>query len=330
MLPAAQQLFIIEFVLFIMKKITVALGGGGLKGFAHIGVLRQLEKEGYQIAAVAGTSVGGIIGALYACGYSTFEIEALAEKLKFPQIFNRDSNDAPSLIGLQGLYKLLSAEIGDKTFADTRLPFAVTAVDSQAGREVILDSGKLITAIKATIAIPGIFPSVKIKKMNLVDGGVLDPVPVSVARWLNSDHPIVAVSLMTQLEHWQDGLRVQVPSYVPIPEFIVHQISQLRLSQAMQVFIDSTDIMSNMIAELRLRTEKPDVLIRPAVYKYSLLDMVDLKEAISLGEQAVKEEKTKIDASFMITNRMNRWLRPSYLDGKLLSEVELESPAADD
>ena len=122
-----------------MKRITVALGGGGMKGFAHIGVLRQLEKEGYEVAAIAGTSVGGIIGALFACGYSTTDIENFSKSLKFPNIFNREPDDAPSLMGLQGLYKLLAEKLGDKTFQDIKIPFAVTAVDTKSGQELILD-----------------------------------------------------------------------------------------------------------------------------------------------------------------------------------------------
>ena len=88
-----------------MKKITLALGGGGMKGFAHIGVIRQLEKEGYQIAALSGTSVGGFVGSLYASGFSTQELEAFSKSIKFPNIFTLAPHDSPSLIGLQGPFQ---------------------------------------------------------------------------------------------------------------------------------------------------------------------------------------------------------------------------------
>lgn len=312
-----------------MKKVTLALGGGGMKGFAHIGIIRQLEEEGYEIAAVAGTSVGGIVGSLYATGFSTVEMEEFSKSLKFPNIFNRAPKDSSSLIGLQGLFKLLEDKLKEKTFDDLKIPFYATAVDIKSGKEIILDSGKLITAAQATSAIPGVFPSVVIDNMNLVDGGILDPVPVSAARWLCADYPIIAVSLSVPTDKWQDSLKIQVPSYVPIPDFIVQQLHQLRLGQAMSTFIDSTDIMSNMIAELRLDIEKPDVLLRPEVYKYSLVDKVDVDEAIAYGKKVVLEAKDQIESAFGITNRVNRWLRPSYLKGELLSKITTDSTVAD-
>lgn len=312
-----------------MKKITLALGGGGIKGFAHIGVIRQLEKKGYQIAALAGTSVGGIVGALYASGFSTEELERFSKSLKFPNIFNRAPDDPPSLIGLQGLFNLIKEKLGDKSFNDLKIPFFATSVDINTGKEVILDSGKLLPAIQATSAIPGVFPSINIGNLSLVDGGVLDPVPVSAARWLCPDYPIIAVCLSMPTDQWQDSEKIQVPSYVPIPDFIVHQFTQLRLGHAMRTFIDSTDIMSNMIAELRLGIEKPDVLIRPNVSKYSIIDRVDVDEAIAYGEESVIEAEQQIEAAFSISNRMNRWLRPSYIKGQLLSQINSGSAVPD-
>jgi NTE family protein len=313
-----------------MKKITLALGGGGMKGFAHIGVIRQLEKDGYRVAAVAGTSVGGLVGSLYASGFSTEQLEEFSKSLKFPNIFNRAPHDSPSLIGLQGLFKVLKDKLGDKTFEDLKIPFFATAVDINSGREIIIDTGKLLTAARATSAIPGVFPSVSIHNLNLVDGGVLDPVPVSAARWLSSDHPIVAISLSVPSEEWKESEKISVPSYVPIPDFIVSQLEQLRLGQAMKTFVDSTDIMSSMIADLRLRMEKPDVLLRPEVYKYSLVDRVDVDEAIAYGEQVVIEARQQLEEAFSITKRVNRWLRPSYMNGELLSKIESDLAVADE
>ncbi len=312
-----------------MKKITLALGGGGTKGFAHIGVIRQLEKEGYEIAAVAGTSVGAIVGAMYCSGFSTIEMEGFSKSLDFSKLINRSTSSSPSLVGIQGLFKLLREKIGDENFEDLKIPFIATAVDINSGQEILLDSGRLLPAMQASSAIPGLFPSVKFGQLDLVDGGVLDPVPVSAARWLAPDYPIVAVSLSTPIDEWQDAGRIGVPSYVPIPEFIVHQFSQFRLSQAMKIFIDSNDITSNMIAELRLRIEKPDVLLQPKIYKYSIADQIDVDEALAYGVQAVEEAKQQIENAFSISRRVNRWMRPSYLNGVLLSERIPGSTAAD-
>ena len=103
-----------------MKNITLALGGGGTKGFAHIGVIRQLEKFGYQIKAIAGTSAGGIVGALYANGFSINEIIAFSKNMKYDDIFNRSHNDAPSLLGLGGLYNQIEDLLGDKKIEDLK------------------------------------------------------------------------------------------------------------------------------------------------------------------------------------------------------------------
>jgi NTE family protein len=313
-----------------MKKITLALGGGGTKGFAHIGVIRQLQKEGYEIAAVAGTSVGGIVGALFCSGMSTEEMEEFSKGLNFQKLINRSSGESPSLVSIQTLFKLIREKIGDKHFEDLKIPFIATAVDINSGQEILLDSGKLLPALQATSAIPGLFPSVRIGQMELVDGGVLDPVPVTIAHWLAPDYPIVAVSLSVPSSEWQHAARIGVPSYVPIPEFIMHQFSQFRLSQAMKLFIDSNDITSNMIAELRLNMEKPDVILQPKVYKYSIADQIDINEAITYGEQTVIEAKSQIEAAFSVTRRVNRWIRPSYLKGTLLSEKLPVSAAAND
>jgi NTE family protein len=304
-----------------MKKITLALGGGGIKGFAHIGVIRQLLKEDFEIAAITGTSVGGIVGSLCAAGFSTEEMEKFSKELNFQKMINRAPNDPPSLVGLQGLFNILKAKLGDMTFNELKTPFVSTAVDINTGREIIMNVGKILPAIQATSAIPGLFPAVRMGDMDLVDGGVLDPVPVSPARWLFPDYPIVAVSLSVPNSEWGEVDKIQVPSYVPVPDFIMQHFNQLRLSQAMKIFVDSSDITSNMIAELRLRIEKPDVLLHPKIYKYSIMDQVDVDEAIAYGEKAVKESLSEINASFSAYKRLNRWMRPSYMNGTLLSEI---------
>jgi NTE family protein len=163
------------------RKITLALGGGGLKGYAHIGVIRQLEKEGYEIAAVAGTSAGGIIGSLYCCGYSPNDIESFIENLDQRTFFDHEKGDQPAVLGLGGLLKQLKSKIGDVDFKILRLPFICTAVDMHSGKEIIMNSGKVIDAVQATSAMPGIFPAKIIGNLCLVDGGIFDPVPVAIA-----------------------------------------------------------------------------------------------------------------------------------------------------
>ena len=137
-------------------------------------------------AAIAGTSVGGIVGSL--CTQPVFltqEMEGFYKSLDFQKLINRAPNDAPSLVGSTGIFQFPRYEkLGDMSFKDLNIPFVSTAVDINTGREIIMNTGKILPAIQATSAIPGLFPAVRIGAMDLVDGGVLDPVPVSAARWL--------------------------------------------------------------------------------------------------------------------------------------------------
>jgi NTE family protein len=305
-----------------MKKITLALGGGGTKGFAHIGVIKQLEKYGYQPSAIAGTSAGGIVGSLYAVGYSTSEIESFAHSLNYSKLFTLNIDDPPSLLGLGGLYALLDKYLGEKTFDEVIIPFAVTAVDSKTGSEYVINSGKIIDAIKATTAIPGVFPAFIHHDKNLVDGAVLNPVPVNIARWLRDDVPVLAISLSAPPNEWSSLPKYEVPSFVPVPQFVVHQFNQMRLGKALESFIQSLELMMNMIAWLRLKEDKPDVLINPSVYKFTMIDDVDIDEMIELGEISVKEKIKEISHAYSISRRVGRWIRASKTPGKFLESSE--------
>jgi len=304
-----------------MKNISLALGGGGTKGFAHIGVIRQLENMGFKINAIAGTSAGGIVGALYSYGFSIEELVAFFRNLRYSDFFNRSHQDAPSVLGLGGLYKQLEKLLGKTKIEELKLKFASISVDTNSGKEVIFDSGSVVNAVKATTAVPGIFPAQRINGLNLVDGGVLNPVPVLSARWLKPELPVFAVSLTPQMKNWPNVPRLDIPPYVPIPQIFVEQLNQLRLGQAMHVFIDSMEIMVNTVADLRLKLEKPDVIIRPEVHKFTMFDKVDVDEMVYLGSQAVLESAKEIESAFSVSNRLNRWFKVANPPGILVSEL---------
>lgn len=305
-----------------MNKITLALGGGGTKGFAHIGVIRQLEREGYQIEAIAGTSAGGIVGALYAYGYTVKEIIEFSRNLNFSDIFHRLPNDPPSLLGLGGLTKRLKDVFGEATFNDLKIKFASVSVDIDSGNLIIMNKGKLVDAVKATTAVPGIFPSKEMAGLNLVDGGVLDPVPVTTARWLYPDAPVIAVSLIPPMNEWSKMERLNIPPFMPIPQFVVDQLNQLRLGQAMHIFINSMEIMMNMITDLRLTIDKPDIIIRPKVYHHTMFDEVDIDQMVRLGEEAVREKLPELRNLFSSRKRVNRWFKVAKKPGKPISDIE--------
>ena len=287
--------------------ITLALGGGGAKGNSHIGVLRKLEREGFRIRTIAGTSFGGLVAAFYALGKTPDEIEALFHTVKQARLYGHTPGEGASLLGLAGAAKWLEKNLGELTFKDMRIPCALTGVDLSAAREVILAEGSIKDAILATIAVPGLFPPRRIDKWNLVDGGTLDPVPVSVARSLAPRLPVVAVVLTSPIGEPTRDLRISLPSYVPAR--IAQRLSNLNFAQAFDVFVNAAEIVNRQMTELRLEVDKPDVIIRPAVHHINLLDKVDVAEVAKIGEQAVEQVLPELHRAVSLSARISRWAR---------------------
>lgn len=265
-------------------NISLALGGGGAKGNSHIGVIRRLEKEGFHIRAVAGTSFGGVVAAIYALGKTPDQIEELFSRVDQSRLYGHASGEGPSLLGLAGAAKLFYELFGATTFDDLSLPCGLTAVDVKSAREVILTEGLVSDALLATIALPGIFPPRRILDWELVDGGTLDPVPVSVARLLAPGLPVVAVVLTTPVGEPTRTLEVNLPY---LPGVIARRITRMRPTQALDIFMKGIDIGNRLMSELKLEKDDPEIIIRPAVTHIQLLDKVDVHEVTILGEQAV-------------------------------------------
>lgn len=303
-----------------MAEISLALGGGGFKGMAHIGVLRVLEDEGIAIGAVAGTSAGAIIGSLIAAGHSSQEFGEVIRSLKNPRFFDRDPADGPSLIGFSGGLKVLEEHLGNLCIENLKIPFACTAVDLNSNQEVILAKGSLLEAVLASCAVPGVFPPRQIANATLVDGGALDPVPVSVARWLAPPLPVIAVCLTPSREEWGCLPGFQLPSSSPIPKPILDQFARLRIGQAFQIFLRSIEITSMMVSELRLANEKPEVLIRPDVGHFGLLQEVDPIDIITRGERATLVALPEIRAALSWSNQVARLFQHQEPPAKLLLE----------
>lgn len=306
-----------------MADIALALGGGGVKGIAHVGVIRRLEQEGYHVRAVAGTSAGGLIGAILAAGNSPMEIETIIHGVNRSRLFARSSGEGPGLLGLSGLTQTLVEVLGERRFEDLALPFACTAVDIISAQEVILSQGRVVDAALATIAVPGIFPPKEIGDAQLIDGGVMDPVPVALARWLAPSLPVIAVVLTPHPEGWRHlppltkAFLPAAPT-IPIPLTLVEQISKLRITQALNIFARSYDITTLMLAEVRLHIDKPEAIIRPDVSRYGMLDAVDPHEMIWLGEKAAAEALPQIKESLAWHRRFARRFRRAEPPGKLL------------
>jgi NTE family protein len=285
-------------------NISLALGAGGSRGNSHIGVIRRLEKEGFRIKALAGTSFGGVVAVFYALGCTPDEIEAIFKALDPTQLYGHAPDDGPSLLGVAGVKRWLKETLGDKTFADLRLPCAVTATDLKSGQEVLISEGPLVDAILATITLPGIFPARYIEDMELVDGGTIDPVPVAAARALAPGLPVVAVVLTTRIGVPAQSWNIPLPNYLPRP--LVQRIGRMRYAVAVDVSMRALDIVTRAVTHYRLEVDKPEIIIRPRVADIDTLDVVDVHEVALRGEAAVEEMLPRIRKYFTLQNRLRR------------------------
>jgi NTE family protein len=292
----------------MVKEISVALGGGGVKGHAHIGVLKVLVQEGFSIQAVAGTSAGGLWGSFYAAGYSPDEIERGVRQISLETLYRRKPDDGQSMMGLAGLEQVLHREFGNLNIEDLPIPFAVTAVDIDTAQQVILSKGRLVDAILATIAVPGVFPPKIMDHRVLIDGGVLDPVPVNLARSLAPELPVVAVVLSPPIDQWVQPSPPRLLNSLP---FLSGYLSRMRLAKALNVFLRSVDIGGAMLTELRLQLDRPEVIIRPPVPHIGLLDDVDVSEVALLGEIGAIKELEALNRMVGWRARVSRKLMPS-------------------
>jgi len=178
-------------------SVGLALSGGGARGLAHIGVLRALEREGIPVDYLAGTSMGGVIAAGYAAGMSSADLEreslAITQKRHMVHLADPGLPNG-GLIQGEGYYAFFKKEFGDKTFAELNLPLAVVAVDLNSHQEVVLREGPVALALRATTSLPGLFKPVEINGMRLVDGGVLNNLPVDVVSQMGAE-VIIAVDI---------------------------------------------------------------------------------------------------------------------------------------
>jgi NTE family protein len=281
------------------REVCVALGGGGARGLAHIGVLAELEQAGYRIAALAGTSMGGVVASLYAIGLTPADMTAFAVGSLGRGLFHFQPTTG-GLLGIDRIRDVLTGVLQGKSFADTRCPLALTAVDLDSGTEVVLTSGSLIEAVLATIALPGIFPPHSSGGSRLVDGGVVDPVPVRPVRSLHGG-PVVAVSLSARPGSPATSAASPL-AYLPGSGVF----SRLRISQALQIFGRSLEIF--YIHRLRLELDRPEVIVRPDVADIGILDTPEAGPLIEAGREAMAASLSELAGWYGLRRAFRRVL----------------------
>jgi NTE family protein len=261
----------------------IALGGGGARGFAHIGVLKVLQHAGIFPRLVAGTSMGGIVGAMYARGMSAEQMEdAVRQAVRGRRDMIRAVDLRLTQTGfVRGarIYDYIASIIGPETrFSDLRRPLAMVAVDLNTGREVVLDSGRVADAVRATISVPGVFLPVEIGALRLVDGGMLNNLPVDVVRHMGAE-VVIAVDV---LPYFQANTPGQPPVVLP-----------LQPRRALRVYRElwnAVMIMISASSEAHLQQWPADVVLRPdlAPDLDMLIGFDRSREAIAAGEAAAE------------------------------------------
>ncbi|HLC27788.1 MAG TPA: patatin-like phospholipase family protein [bacterium] len=256
-------------------KIALVLGGGAARGFAHVGVLRVLEQEKIPLSRIVGTSVGSLVGALYAGNPNTFELEWAAFQLERDDVldFSIFSARTGPVTG-NNLERFVDRMVRVKQIESLKIPYAAVATDLETGKPVVMDRGPVAKAVHASSAIPGVFTPVEYGGKLLVDGGVSNNVPVDVARQLGADL-VIAVNV---------GQGVQT--------------SRQNLTNVVDIILQAVNIMGNLIVQTKLRDA--DVTIEPRVGQIGAWDFSQKKQAMGAGieaaQRAIPEIRAKIQA----------------------------------
>lgn len=250
-------------------KVALVLGGGAARGFAHIGVIRALEQEKIPIDLVVGTSVGSLIGAIYAHDRNSFELEWTAFTLEKGDLFDYGLLNAFTGMGAAKGEKLegfIREKVPVANIEGLAIPFAAVATDLNRGSRVVLDAGPVGRAVRASSAIPGVFQPVEHQGKLLVDGGLIDNVPVSVARGKGADI-VIAVD-------------------------IGQQVSNFNVADIIDVMLQSVTIMSAENA--RVKKHEADILITPNVGDVGMLDFTQKKRCMQAGIEATRKALPEI------------------------------------
>jgi len=253
-------------------KIGITLGAGAARGWAHIGVLRALEHAGIKPHIVCGTSIGAMIGALYADDRLD-EIEAWVNTLTWKKVMRFfDIGFGGGLLKGARVIAFLHQHFGDKQIKDLARPFGAVATDLKTGHEVWLRDGTVTHAVRASIALPGLFTPWAENGQWLVDGALVNPVPVSLCRAMGAQF-VIAVDLSSPLVG------------PPVAQASAEKAAE-RMPGMAEIVMNSINIMSTRITRSRLAGEPADVVIMPRLGKFGLLDYHHAAEAIAEGREA--------------------------------------------
>lgn len=240
-----------------MKRVGLALGGGGAKGLSHIAFLQALDELGVRPAVIAGTSIGAVIGGLYAAGVSGKQLEQLVVNLGFLDLtklvldFSILSNSA--IYKGKGVEEFLSRGMPVQTFEEVKIPLKVVATDFWSRKEVVFSSGSLMTAIRASMALPALFEPVQLNGKVLIDGGAVNPLPYDL---LSQECDLtIAIDVSGEKTY---------PPNNPVPNMVESILSTFQIMQA-------------SIVAAKKQLSPPSIYIKPALTNIRVLDFTAIK-----------------------------------------------------
>jgi NTE family protein len=238
-------------------RVAVVLGAGAAKGFAHVGVLKVLESQNIPVHMIVGTSVGSLVGSLYAYGYDAYKLQTLALAMKRDNLIDLTIPDNGFVKG-EKLENYVNRMVRNTPIEKFRIPFYAVATNIQTGEEMVFGTGNAGMAVRASCSIPGVFKPAKISGKTYVDGGLVNPVAVDVARRYGAD-VVIAVDIAASRD-------------LTLPEGTIDTI------------LKSVDIMYAKISQLQI--PRADVVIKPNVGHIGSGDFTKKHEAILEGERA--------------------------------------------
>lgn len=304
-----------------MKDISLVLSSGGARGIAHIGAIEELERNGYNIKSISGTSMGALVGGIYATGQFK-EFKEWMESLDKKQVFSLVDIGLSKRGFVKGekVIEHMKTIIPDRNIEDLMIPYSAVATDVNNGKEVVFKSGKLYDAIRASISIPAVFRPVKYEDVYLIDGGVLNPMPFDrVDRIKNS--LLVGVDVNSKdAEVSKKDVKIKQNKEIKLKQEEEHSIlkkmyaiiekGKEELYDKIDNFIPksnddsfgffnlsnkSISLMLHKITELSIEKHQPDILISVPRESFGTYDFYKAKELIELGREATKLALSRIE-----------------------------------
>lgn len=306
-------------------KVGIALSGGVVRGISHLGILKVLEREEVPINFIAGTSIGALVGALYASGLKISEMEQLVKTAKWRELIDFTIPKSGFIAGKK-IEDYIKKIIKCEKFEELQIPISVIATDLNNGEKIIFKNGSIIKAIRASISMPGVFEPVVDNGSIVVDGGLVDPIPVDVVKEMGAEI-VIAVDLSidvkqsnfdknkeeskftefferefisTEISYLRDYLK---SSKIKIPFFMDKLLTTNRIMSIIagkeapdivKYTIRSLDILSEQFAKEKLKYPYIDVVIKPEFHGIKWTEFDKTEQCIKSGEIAAEEAIPKI------------------------------------